>query len=204
MSLRDELELELCTLSNDVGTILSVCQAAQIVDWLEQKLSEAQAETVERLRRDLETPPPDVQEKVIKMLDLVSRDALKKADKQARDVVLPFLEQRLTEAQAEMVERCANRVDAYRGVAQKQTAWTWGEVNNLLVDLREQVRALSPDPHAKQRWELEARLMEERVYGYHDPLTHTLDRKSGEVECSTCQRIADLERQLAALPEVKK
>ena len=40
------------------------------------------------LRRDLENPPPDVQKKVIKMLDLVSRDALKEADKQGRDAAL--------------------------------------------------------------------------------------------------------------------
>jgi len=72
-------------------------------------VAEAQAETVERLRRDLETPPPDVQEKVIKMLDLVSRDALKKADKQARDVVLRFLEQNLAEKRrADLLEaKCA-------------------------------------------------------------------------------------------------
>ena len=146
MSLRDELELELCTLSNDVGTILSVCQAAQIVDWLEQKLSEAQAETVERLANWL---------------------------------------------YAELKAR------------------TWHDKDDATAEVvAQKLRALSPDPEwlerQKKRWELEARLMEERVYGYHDPLTHTLDRKSGEAECSTCQRIADLERQLAALPEVKR
>jgi len=145
VSLRDELELELCTLSNDVGTILSVCQAAQIVDWLEQKLTEAQAETV---------------------------------------------------------ERCANRVDAYRGVAQKQTAWTWGEVNNLLVDLREQVRALSPDPHARERWERTAYIEGVKsVYVQHD---HAIAGVCG----AACPlklrdlRVAELERQLGTLSAV--
>ena len=40
------------------------------------------------LRRDLETSPPDVQEKVIQMLDLVSRDALKKAVEDAVNAAL--------------------------------------------------------------------------------------------------------------------
>jgi len=40
------------------------------------------------LRRDLETPPPDVQEKVIQILDLVSRDALKKAVEDAVNAAL--------------------------------------------------------------------------------------------------------------------
>jgi len=199
MNLRSEL-LEI--FAPEVGHALSISSWDRLEEWMKRKLADNQPETVERLRRDLETPPPDVQEKVIKMLDLVSRDALKEAEKQARDVVLPFLEQRLTEAQADMVERCANRVDAYRGVAQKQTAWTWGEVNNLLVDLREQVRALSPDPHARERWERTAYIEGVKsVYVQHD---HAIAGVCG----AACPlklrdlRVAELERQLGTLSAV--
>ena len=106
MNLRSEL-LEI--FGPEVGHALSISSWERLEDWVKRKLAEAQAETVERLRRDLETPPPDVQEKVIKMLDLVSRDALKKADKQARDVVLRFLEQNLAEKRrADLLEaKCA-------------------------------------------------------------------------------------------------
>ena len=188
MSLRDELNRRLTDFDLDVSEDF----IDTLLPWLEQKFTEAQAET----------------KRIIICVwcgQTIERTGDIKVDVKASQAHDANCEKNPVrrQAQAEMVERCANRVDAYRGVAQKQTAWTWGEVNNLLVDLREQVRALSPDPHAKQRWELEARLMEERVYGYHDPLTHTLDRKSGEAECSTCQRIADLERQLKVPGEEK-
>jgi len=114
-----------------------------------------------------------------------------------------WMKRKLADNQAAMVERCANRVDAYRGVAQKQTAWTWGEVNNLLVDLREQVRALSPDPHARERWELEARLDEHaKVTGHHKEWVGSDEESLGEYICVHCERRTELERQLAALPAV--
>jgi hypothetical protein len=59
------------------------------MDYEVWQAAEARLEPViASLRRDLETPPPDVQEKVIQMLDLVSRDALKKAVEDAINAAL--------------------------------------------------------------------------------------------------------------------
>jgi hypothetical protein len=69
------------------------------------------------LRRDLETPPPDVQEKVIQMLDLVSRDALKKA---VEDAVNAALLEALNKAKSSFtVEEAIGKIYGLRGEKRK-------------------------------------------------------------------------------------
>ena len=104
MTLRDELMgIVRPLIRPNMGSDLAVFE--RLLAAVKRKLSCAQTATIDRLRRDLDVPPPDVQEKVIKMLDLVSRDAFKKTDKEVSDVMARFLEQNPTERKA-----AANRI----------------------------------------------------------------------------------------------
>ena len=71
--------------------------------------------------------------------------------------VWSWLEQKVAEAQAETVERCAALVDEIG------KRYRWDIPAGATAD---EIRALSPDPHARERWELEARLeTAERIEG---------------------------------------
>jgi hypothetical protein len=109
-----------------------------------------------------------------------------------------WIEQKLTEARAEMVERCAMacQLDARLiDDASLRRGYLMG-----CADAKAKVYALSPDPEwlerQKQRWELKAQLRERKA-------------ARGDAFCVSVpwamkrndDRIADLERQLAALPK---
>jgi hypothetical protein len=97
------------------------------------------------------------------------------------NILLPWLEQKLTEAQAETVERCITHL---------KSKIPGGQF------FFEELRALSPDPHARERWELKARLeTAERIEGLCIART-IADAKALH------DYIADLKCQLAALPQV--
>ena len=112
------------------------------------------------------------------------------------DTLLPWLEQKLAEAQAEMVERCAQALEHLAA--------------DLLTDLAVEtartaskiIRALSPDPHARERWERTAYIEGVKsVYVQHD---HAIAGVCG----AACPlklrdlRVAELERQLGTLSAV--
>jgi hypothetical protein len=94
-----------------------------------------------------------------------------------------WVEAKIAEAQAAERERCA---EAFAGFCRSS---------------ERKIRSLSPDPNWLERERLERRLFhhtrlnEQRTYGYHDPITHMAGAKR-PIECSTCERIADLERRL--------
>ena len=68
----------------NMGSDLAVFE--RLLAAVKRKVSCTQTATIERLRRDLDVPPPDVQEKVIKMLDLVSRDRVAKVEAYLREL----------------------------------------------------------------------------------------------------------------------
>ena len=113
-----------------------------------------------------------------------------------------WIEQKLTEARAEMVERCtmACQLDARLiDDASLRRGYLMG-----CADAKAKVYALSPDPHARERWERTAYIEGVKsVYVQHD---HAIAGVCG----AACPlklrdlRVAELERQLAALLEVKK
>ena len=104
MTLRDELMgIVRPLIRPNMGSDLAVFE--RLLAAVKRKVSCTQTATIERLRRDLDVPPPDVQEKVIKMLDLVSRDAFKKTDKEVRGAMALFVKQNLIERKA-----AANRI----------------------------------------------------------------------------------------------
>ena len=76
--------------------------------------------------------------------------------------VWAWLEQKLAEAQAETVERCAQGIEeGIKVLLVSGASTTSGRVGVRPVaqdrqDLAAKIRALSPDPHARERWEKEA------------------------------------------------
>jgi len=105
-----------------------------------------------------------------------------------------WIEQKLTEARAEMVERCtmACQLDARLiDDASLRRGYLMG-----CADAKAKVYALSPDPHARERWELEAR---REVWKLVKILVNRESFLS--VDSKAEAEIADLERQLAALPK---
>jgi len=98
-----------------------------------------------------------------------------------------WFEQELAEAQAETVERIVD----YIGNIRSAEGLEYGAV-------AQRVRALSPDPHARERWEFEARLeTTERIEGLCIART-TADAKALH------DYIAELRSQLPALPKEGK
>jgi len=128
------------------------------------------------------------------------------------DAVLPWLESKLREREAETVERCAAFLEGVRqlrtGLAKAlgpcfdgEDAEGWRDLTltekGCLRSVAKEVRSLFPDPNYAERIRLEARL-EERKY----------DAWQGSTESDGDfynRRIADLEAQLDALkPEAGK
>ena len=124
------------------------------------------------------------------------------------------LKQKLAEAQAEMVERCA---EALSHLATELRIVKDGVSADLAADAiqesTEVIRALSPDPHARERWELEARLDATRwaLELFNDWLAMAFEAsfaakygRAADPDVLLVERLAGLRSQLAALPEEVK
>jgi len=108
------------------------------------------------------------------------------------------------EAQAEMAERCA---EALSHLAAELRIVKDGVSADLAADAiqesMEVIRALSPDPHARERWELEASAVEAKaIRRGHSSLGVKLTTAEVLFVQWLDRRIADLECQLAALLKV--
>jgi hypothetical protein len=119
-------------------------------------------------------------------------------DSQRADVVVLWLKRLLAEAQAETVERLANWLYA------ELKARTWHDKDDATAEVvAQKLRALSPDPHARERWELEAKIRE-----LHDwPELCNGDTGVPERHKKLCKYHRTLELyecQLAALPKEEK
>ena len=192
MSLRDELNRRLTDFDLDVSEDF----IDTLLPWLEQKLSEAQAET----------------NRIIICVwcgHTIERTGDIRFDVKASQAHEAGCEKNpiRREAQAEMAERCAGLADKMSDpqvIFEKLPSCS----EPLLIAgafrvLAKAIRALSPDPEwlerQKQRWELKAQLRERKA-------------ARGDAFCVSVpwamkrndDRIADLERQLAALPEEGK
>jgi len=132
------------------------------------------------------------------------------------DTLLPWLEQKLSEAQAATAEGCAGLADKMSDpqvIFEKLPSCS----EPLLIAgafqvLAKAIRALSPDPHARERWELEARL-EVTAWAlalFNDCVEmnpQDFEAKYGRLvdpEVLMAERIAHLEHHLAALPKEGK
>jgi len=108
------------------------------------------------------------------------------------DCLLPWFEQKLSEAQAEMVERCAEALSHLAaelrivkdGVSADLAA-------NAIQESTEVIRALSPDPHYIER---------QRVRAKGDAAFECLQMSQAEI----LEYFDTLRGQLVALPEVKQ
>ena len=166
MSLRDEC----LAVFHSVGRVPG--DFALLWNWIEQKLTEAQAET----------------KRIIICVwcgQTIERTGDIKVDVKASQAHDASCEKNPVrrQAQAEMVERVLQVCNTDRGDS------TWG-------GLLKAIRALSPDPHARERWELEAR---REVWKLVKILVNRESFLS--VDSKAEAEIADLERQLAALPK---
>lgn len=100
-----------------------------------------------------------------------------------------MLEQKVTEAQAATVALCAEVLHFWHESSEAE--WK-AKYPNFPDDPEGVIRALSPDPHAKERWELDARL---------ETLASIPMLGNGQLDDWISARYADLDRQLAALPK---
>jgi len=133
------------------------------------------------------------------------RDQLNKC--KGLDTLTAFVEQKLAEAQAEMVERCDSVFDDIaRDIPgdEYEVAIENGTSLSLFTKYAsKRVRALSPNPHARERWELEASAVEAKaIRRGHSSLGVKLTTAEVLFVQWLDRRIAELQRQLAALPAV--
>lgn len=123
-----------------------------------------------------------------------------------------LLQEARNEAQAEMVERCLEHLGYAKRMLGHHQNRAHQEVK-LIEALEVGIRALSPDPHGDwlRRKELEAK--SEQALAIHLEWQHLADslhilrmehQARESKACIICKCIADLDRQLAALPEVKR
>jgi len=107
--------------------------------------------------------------------------------------VWSWLEQKFAEAQAETVERLANWLYA------ELKARTWHDKDDATAEvIAQKLRARSPDSHARERWELEARTSQH----IHDcNFFNPCHWYAGRIMTRGCSTGEGLERQLATLLE---
>mgnify|MGYP001567931827 CR=1 FL=1 len=131
--------------------------------------------------------------------------------------LLPWLHRKLTERDAATVERCARLHESVNPASDEERLYNFRGAGAMgaVIEYRNGIRALSSDPRAKERWELEAKLeqakksreeWDEHFYGYNEQCVEEFSRRlepasldpNGLKECLDAA-IAELDRQLAAL-----
>jgi len=190
VSLRDELNRRLTDFDLDVSEDF----IDTLLPWLEQKLTEAQAET----------------KRIIICVwcgQTIERTGDIKVDVKASQAHDASCEKNPVrrQAQAEMIERCLCHVYEIDSLASGEAECLCGcrpdtAIGHDFEQWKVHVRALSPDPHARERWERTAYIKGVKsVYVQHD--------HAAGVCGAACPlklrdlRVAELERQLAALPK---